>query len=373
MQIVFSNNTIDVNGLYPFTLTRRIEDIRIGIFTIKEKWTKALKATIVSESNLNKSSHTLIVSANIIPGKKMIAMAKQLIPGEQLCDGKGNVLVHYISSKPQTSRQIIVDDFFRIEYPWHIFQYNAKAIQWDFELAKKGRKSVETFSTIKISNKKNVFIEKGAVVKHTIINADEGPVFIEKEALVMEGCLLRGPIYIGKGAVLKMGTKVYGATTIGPGCTVGGEIKNSVLFAFSNKAHDGYLGDSVIGEWCNLGGGTSNSNIKNTGGDITVHLQHASFSVGKKCGVLMGDYSRTAINTSINTGTVIGVSANIFGQGLTPKHIPSFSWGFNDSIKYKLDKALKDIQQWKSFKKAALTDSEKEIIAKIYKSKIKEK
>ena len=154
----------------------------------------------------------------------------------------------------------------------------------------------------------------------------------------MEG-LLRGPLYIGKGAVVKMGAKIYGATTIGPGCTVGGEIKNSVLFAFSNKAHDGYLGDSVIGEWCNIGAGTSNSNLKNTAGDITVHLQGTAFKAGRKCGVLMGDFSRTA-NTSVNTGTVIGASANVFGCGLSPK-CSFFSWGYNDTVKY----------DWKGFQR----------------------
>lgn len=142
----------------------------------------------------------------------------------------------------------------------------------------------------------------------------------------MEGCLLRGPLAIGERTTVKMGTKIYGATTVGPKCTVGGEIKNSVFFGHSNKAHDGYLGDAVIGEWCNLGAGTSCSNVKNTASNVMVWTPKGLMNAGKKCGVIMGDYSRTAINTSINTGTIIGVSSNVFGNGLTPKYIPSFSW-----------------------------------------------
>ncbi|MEE6187061.1 putative sugar nucleotidyl transferase [Niabella digestorum] len=368
MRLLFSHTNIDVKNLYPFTLTRRVEDIRVGIFTIREKWLKGLglrESAIVTSS----ADDTLIIAANIVPGKGMINKVKKLKPGQRMSDEAGNTLVQYgmtVSGEP-----VVVDDFLRIEYSWNIFQYNGQALTWDFDLARKGRKPMSSLKNIYVSNKKNVFIEKGAVVKHAIINADEGPVFIEKGALIMEGALLRGPLYIGNGAVIKMGAKIYGATTIGPGCTVGGEVKNSVLFAYSNKAHDGYLGDSVIGEWCNLGGGTSNSNLKNTGGDITVYLQRQAFKVGKKCGVLMGDYTRTAVNTSINSGTVIGISANVFGTGLTPKYIPSFSWGYDDKVKYKLDKALQDIEQWKSFKNAILTEEEKQLITNIYKSKTK--
>jgi hypothetical protein len=171
---------------------------------------------------------------------------------------------------------------------------------------------------------------------------------------------------MGEKAVLKMGTKVYGATSLGPGCVGGGEIKNAVLFGYSNKAHDGYLGDSVIGEWCNLGAGTSNSNLKNTAGDVMLWTPNGQVNVGQKCGVLMGDYSRTMINTSLNTGTVIGVSCNVFGAGLTPKYLPAFSWG-NDGIeRYRLENALTDIDNWKKLKGQSLTAAEETILKYIY-------
>ncbi|MCH5599303.1 putative sugar nucleotidyl transferase [Niabella ginsengisoli] len=362
MKIVFSSENIELSKLYPFCLTRRPEEIRVGIFSIREKWLLALDGEGFLEED------DLIVTANIIPGGDLIAKAKDLKPGERICDEIGNILVQYASDKT-IAKNIVTDNFLRIEFSWNIFQYNAKAIEWDFDLAKRGRLKATPHDHVLISNEGHVFIEEGAVLKHVIINADDGSVFIEKGALVMEGALLRGPLYIGAGAVVKMGTKIYGASTIGPGCTVGGEIKNAVLFENSNKAHDGYLGDSVIGAWCNLGGGTSNSNLKNTAGDITVHLHDKQFIAGKKCGVLMGDFSRTAINTSINTGAVIGVGANVFGSGLTPKHIPSFSWGFCDVVKYKLDKALRDADAWKRFKGQSLTAQEIETLTNIYKSK----
>jgi UDP-N-acetylglucosamine diphosphorylase/glucosamine-1-phosphate N-acetyltransferase len=182
----------------------------------------------------------------------------------------------------------------------------------------------------------------------------------------MEGTLIRGPVAICNNAVIKMGTRLYGGTTIGPYCTAGGEIKNSVFFAYSNKAHDGYIGDSVIGEWCNLGAGTSNSNIKNTASPVVVYTPNGPKTAGTKCGVIMGDYSRTAINTSINTGTVIGVCANVYGQGLTPKYIPSFSWGSEGVERYRLEKAFEDISNWKSFKGSELSESEKSFLQHIF-------
>jgi UDP-N-acetylglucosamine diphosphorylase/glucosamine-1-phosphate N-acetyltransferase len=231
----------------------------------------------------------------------------------------------------------------------------------------------------------NIFIEEGALVRHAILNAEEGPIFIARNAQVMEGVCLRGPLYIGEKAVVKMGATIYGATTIGPGCVIGGEVKNAVFFANSNKGHDGYIGDSVIGEWCNFGAGTSSSNMKNNIGNVDYQLVDTFLVTGqKKGGVIMGDYSRTAINTSINTGTMIGVSAHVFGTGLTPKIIPNFSWGFeprsgefprrytNESVPgnspclYDLDKALRDADAWKQLKGDALTGIEKNILTELY-------
>ena len=182
----------------------------------------------------------------------------------------------------------------------------------------------------------------------------------------MEGCKIRGPFALGEKSVLKMGSKVYGATSVGPYCIVGGEIKNSVLFGFSNKAHDGYLGDSVIGEWCNLGAGTSNSNLKNNAGKIRIWTPKGEINAGFKCGVLMGDYSRSSINTSFNTGTVVGACCNVFGGNLTPAYLPSFSWGNDGFERYEFDKALRDIENWKKLKGQEITENEKTILKYIF-------
>lgn len=182
----------------------------------------------------------------------------------------------------------------------------------------------------------------------------------------MEGCLIRGPFALGEGATLKMGARVYGATTVGPHCIAGGEIKNSVLFGYSNKAHDGYLGDSVIGEWCNLGAGTTNSNVKNTAGEVTL-WDNASkqFSpAGIKAGLIMGDYSRSAINTAFNTGTVVGICCNVFGEGFPPKLVPDFTWG---QERYVFEKAIRDIENWKKLKGKTLLEKEKKILYHLYK------
>jgi UDP-N-acetylglucosamine diphosphorylase/glucosamine-1-phosphate N-acetyltransferase len=219
-----------------------------------------------------------------------------------------------------------------------------------------------------VINPSQVFIEEGAVVEHCILNASEGSIYIGKNALLMEGSMLRGPVAICENAVVKMGSKLYSGTTIGPNCTAGGEIKNSILTANSNKAHDGYLGDSLVGEWCNMGAGTSNSNIKNTAGNIKLQLGKIIVDAGVKFGMLMGDYSRAAINTSFNTGTVVGVCCNVFNNGLTPKYIPDFSWGCNDGIKYELPKAFKDIDNWKKLKGQSITETEKKILEDISKN-----
>jgi UDP-N-acetylglucosamine diphosphorylase / glucose-1-phosphate thymidylyltransferase / UDP-N-acetylgalactosamine diphosphorylase / glucosamine-1-phosphate N-acetyltransferase / galactosamine-1-phosphate N-acetyltransferase len=253
-----------------------------------------------------------------------------------------------------------------IRYPWDIFQLNDWAIRQDFELLTAKRKSQRISATNKVIKPSQVFVEKGAKATHCIINASTGPVYIGKDAELMEGSIIRGPFAMGEGACLKMGAKVYGATTLGPYCVAGGEIKNSVLFGYSNKAHDGYLGDSVLGEWCNMGAGTTNSNLKNNASNVNVWTPHGEMNVGIKCGVMMGDYSRTAVNTAINTGTVIGVSCNVFGAGLTPKYIPDFSWGSDGLQRYQLEKALPDIEDWMKLKRKTMTDGQRSILKYIY-------
>lgn len=387
-KIVFTEEYCTPGNLFPFTLTRQIQDIRIGILTIREKWEHFLGVPSFDKfeedyKDLSKSIRIkeaigddifYLIHGNVLPTRKIVRQVKKLKPGQFLSVPEKESFVYCISKKevqdenrikvgePIEAKEVLTE----INYPWNIFELNAWAIEQDFALLTKGRKSQQLSATNNVSHTSPIFLEKGAVVECCFLNTKEGPIYIGKGATVMEGSLLRGPISIGDGAVVKMGAKIYGGTTIGPYCTVGGEIKNSMLFGYSNKAHDGYMGDSVIGEWCNWGAGTSNSNIKNNASGVVVWTPNGAVNVGLKCGVLMGDYSRTAINTSINTGTVVGVCANVYGNGLTPKYIPSFSWGSDGLQRYDLEKALADINNWKVLKGNGLTSEEEIILKHIY-------
>lgn len=323
--------------LFPFTLTRHVADLRVGILTIREKWERLTGQPVVLVNGVH-SSKEVVFPANVIPFREFIpelmtssALNNSRNPAEKL-----------------------------LQYPWDIFQHNDWAIREDFTLITDNRQSQKIPPGVQTLEPANIFIEEGATLTDCTLNASTGPIYIGRNALIMEGALIRGPFALCEGAVVKMGAKIYGATTIGPYSTAGGEIKNSVVLGYSNKAHDGYLGDSVIGEWCNLGAGTTTSNLKNNAGVIKVWHQgsHTLKEAGMKCGLLMGDYSRCAINTSFNSGTVVGVSANVFGEGLTPSYIPDFAWGYKPLVKYEFDKALRDISNWKKLKGKILSEQE---------------
>jgi len=386
-KIVFTEEFCSPETLFPFTLTRQIQDIRVGILTIREKWEKMLDLPSFDKNEgdykdgdasvrFDEGTGDLIylIHGNILPTPALVKKVRALKPGSFLSIPQKESLVYCISAK-----EIIGPDRIRmkdmveyngevkeIRFPWEIFQLNRWALVEDFQLLTAGRKSAKPDESNSLINPKAIFIEKGARISFSVLNATEGPIYIGKDAELMEGTLIRGPVAIGASAVVKMGTRIYGATTIGPRCTVGGEIKNSVFFGHSNKAHDGYIGDAVIGEWCNMGAGTSNSNVKNNASSVQIHTPGGKVDVGLKCGVIMGDYTRTAINTSINTGTVIGVCANVFGGGLTPKFIPSFSWGSDGVERYRFDKAITDIENWKALKEQRVTDTEKTILKHIF-------
>lgn len=386
-KIVFTEEFCQPQNLFPFTLTRQIQDIRVGILTIREKWEQYLglpsfdkqegdykdldRAMVINEHIDDDILY--LIHGNVLPSARIAAKIRKLKPGEFLSLPEKENFVFCISKKHiRNEHQIKVEkaveleeEFRDIVFPWDICKLNFWAIKEDFALLTKNRSS-QISSTNRVTSPENIFIEKGAQVEHCFLNASDGPIYIGRNAVVMEGSMLRGPLAICEGAVVKMGAKIYGGTTIGPNCVVGGEIKNSVFFSNSNKGHDGYIGDSVIGEWCNLGAGTSNSNLKNNASNILVYTPDGPVNVGIKCGVLMGDYSRTAINTSINTGTVIGVSCNVFGNGLTPKYIPSFSWGSEGIKRYEFNKALADIENWKNLKHLSVTDSERYILRHIF-------
>lgn len=330
MKIDFEKN-IEPVALYPFTAVRSTEDIRVGILTAKERWAILLDRFGFSTV---KTADNILVSANY--------------------------------AKAWLSEKIVLaNEYHYLQNAWDIVKYNSWAIKNDFEIVTHNRSSAVISSTNKIIAPENVFVEAGVKMEYCIINASEGPVYIGKNALIMEGSMLRGPIAICDGAVVKMGAKIYGATTIGPQCVAGGEIKNSVMLANSNKAHDGYLGDSVIGEWCNLGAGTSNSNLKNNAGIVKAwsEADKEFLPVGIKCGLLMGDYSRCAINTSFNTGTTVGICSNIFGTENPPKKVNDFSWGKEIYI---FDKAVEDIGNWMLLKNKTITEQEIETLRTLY-------
>ena len=391
LKIIFTEEYCKPANLHPFTYTRHIQDIRIGILTIREKWERYLKISsadkwqnhylddehsIKIEKSIGKDGF-LMIHANVLPTKSIISKLKKLENGEFLSSAKEGGFAYKFSHKEvldlhkiKINRPVDYKNEIKVlHYPWQIFQMNDWAIRADFELITSGRKSKAISKTNKLINASQIFVETGAKLEYCTLNAGDGPIYIGKNANVMEGSLLRGPIAICEGAVVKMGTKIYGATTVGPFCTVGGEIKNSVLFGFSNKAHEGYLGDAVLGEWCNLGAGTSNSNVKNNAGEVKywVDADKKEMSAGTKGGLLMGDYSKAAINTSFNTGTVVGVCCNLITPSLTPKLIPNFSWGADGITKYELNKALIDIDNWKKLKGQTITDREKQILTDIYK------
>lgn len=387
-KIIFTEEFCQPEKLYPFTLTRQLQDIRVGILTIREKWEKmlGLESFDKNEDDYKDLSRAVNIAAvigkddcymvhgNVLPTAQLIRAIRQLKNGESLATAGGNTIAYKFSRKEIMDqhririRKVISfpGEVKTITYPWDIFQLNDWAIRQDFALLTARRKSQPLSRTNKVTRSSQVFLEKGARVEHCIINASAGPVYIGKNAEIMEGCIIRGPFAMGEKACLKMGTKIYGATTLGPASVGGGEIKNSVLFGYSNKAHEGYLGDAVIGEWCNLGAGTSNSNLKNNAGIVKIWTPEGEMPAGQKCGVLMGDYSRTAINTSINTGTVIGACCNVFGNGLTPKYIPGFSWGSEGVKRYTLEKAMSDIENWKQLKGQTLSDDEKTVLTYIF-------
>lgn len=381
--VLFDNQNRD--SLYPLSANRAVADLRCGIFSFKERWEQISgeKVFVHSVSYLSALYESipveelLWIDASLIPDKETIAQILSLQSNTCLIE-KQTILAARVTIKSslftpynildQCKKESIAGSFKILKFPWQIFQWNEEGIRNDFTLITAKRELTELPETNQYAGRENIFIEEGVSINFCVINASAGPVYIAKNALVMEGCTLRGPLAIGQSAVLKMGTRVYGGTTIGPNCTVGGELKNAVLQAFSNKAHHGYLGDAVIGQWCNLGAGTSNSNVKNTGGTVRVFNKSTNsfIAAGNKCGVIMGDYSRTAINTSINTGTVIGVCCNVFGERLTPKYIPDFNWGTKTINYYAIDKAVIHLQNWKKMKQQIFTDVEISILKYIF-------
>jgi UDP-N-acetylglucosamine diphosphorylase/glucosamine-1-phosphate N-acetyltransferase len=331
------------NSLLPFTFTRPVADIRIGVLTIREKWEKFLgfTTTSITEEYLEAKypmvelEENVLINASFLPTKSLVEQVRNLSENQAIF--KGEEVIAFFTSDTQEDvdftlyKQIECSgDVLQLKNTWDIFSLNDKAIKADYDLITQGRTSAPIPEGVHAINKENIFIEEGATISFSSLNASTGPIYIGKDSEIMEGCLVRGPFAMCEHSVLKMGAKVYGATTLGPYCKVGGEVNNSVLFGFSNKGHEGFLGNSVLGEWCNVGADTNTSNLKNNYAEVKLwdyHKERFTNTGLQFCGLMMGDHSKCGINTMFNTGTVIGVSANIFGSGFPRNFIPSFSWG----------------------------------------------
>ncbi|WP_411811850.1 GlmU family protein [Chryseobacterium scophthalmum] len=383
MQLVFSDAQYWEDFL-PLTFTRPVAEMRCGILTFSERWQKILETTEVSwftEMYLQQKfrepekKESLFLVTNFLPTETVIQQIKDLKQGEALVY-EDELVAAKINMEGFSLNQIekmtdIKEELVFFKKPTDLFTYNKEAIDFDFELLTKGKVSQELSSTNGfLGNKEDLFIEEGGEIEFSTINTKTGKIYIGKNAEVMEGCNLRGPIALCEGSKFNLGAKIYGATTIGPHSKVGGEVSNIIIFGYSNKGHDGFVGNSVIGEWCNLGADTNSSNLKNNYGNVklwnyrTKDFQDTGLQFA---GLIMGDHSKTAINTQLNTGTVIGVASNIFKEGFPPNLIENFSWGgFKDDERFKLDKAYEVAEKVMARRKLPLTDDDKAILKHIF-------
>ncbi|MEO8517497.1 MAG: GlmU family protein [Flavobacterium sp.] len=331
------------NALLPFTFTKPVADILIGIMTIRQKWEMYLGSTttILTEEYLSEKfpmvemEENVMINASFLPNAILAEMVGNL--GTNQAIFKGDDVIAFFTSENQEEIDFdtyeIIEfegDCLMVEHTWDIFSKNGDAIREDFELLTYDRKSQPIPKSVNTIAKENIFIEEGAKLEFVTLNATNGPIYIGKNAEIMEGSVIRGPFALGEDSTVKMASKIYGPTTVGPFSKVGGEVNNSVISAYSNKGHDGFLGNSVLGEWCNIGADSNNSNLKNNYEEVKLwsYETEGFAKTGLQfCGLMMGDHSKCGINTMFNTGTVIGVSANIFGAGFPRNFVPSFSWG----------------------------------------------
>lgn len=347
--ILFDDSTW--NELRPLTFTRPVAEVRVGILTIREKWENYLSASLSHSTQEYLSTkfpivlkeENVFINGSVLPTESLKLEILKLNLGEVLVQ-RETVLAakllasdaELISSMDLSKAKEYDQEVVKISKSYDIFSLNDRALRDDFELLTKGRKSQAISETVNVLGKENVFLEEGANVEFATLNAQKGPIYIGKNAEIMEGSLVRGPLAMCENSVLKLGTKIYGATTLGPFCKCGGELNNVVLFGYSNKGHDGFLGNAVIGEWCNIGADTNNSNLKNNYSEVKLWNYTAGRfdKTGMQfCGTIMGDHSKCGINTMLNTGTVIGVSANVYGAGFPRNFIPSFAMGGNHGFK----------------------------------------
>jgi UDP-N-acetylglucosamine diphosphorylase/glucosamine-1-phosphate N-acetyltransferase len=374
-------------NLLPLTFTRPVSDLRVGIMTIKEKWEYYFDTSfsVLTQDYMKSKYPTIIkrenilINSSILPDDKIIQAISELKNNNYLKQNDIIIAVKLDKQGVENFESLNFLNLFSINYPneidrieqvWQIFSKNGKEIERDFFNITKGRKSISISNTNTVFNEKNIFVEEGAEIECSVLNAKDGYIYIAKNAIIMENCVIRGSLALGENSQLKVGTTIYGPTTIGFGSKVGGEINNSVIWGNSNKAHDGFLGNSVLGEWCNLGAGTNNSNLKNNYLPVKLwnYREQSFVKTGLQfCGLVMGDHSKCGINTMFNTGTVVGLSANIYGTGFPRNFIPSFSWGGAHGLTdYQLNKAIETAQIVLSRRNLEFTDMDNHIFEHVY-------
>lgn len=383
MNLILFDDPSMRNGLLPITLTRPVAEMRVGILTIAEKWEnyfsqKSSRSTpgyLAIKFPTKISSDNLWINGAVCPDEKLVAAIKALKPEEALYRNSKIIAVRtHESELPEVitgNATAYTGEIVLIDRPWKIFQHNGNQIRADFKLITANRKSASINDPhTRTYNEQNIFLEEGVILHAALLNAENGPIYLGKNAQVQEGSIVRGPFSLGEESIINMGGKMRADTTVGPFCKIGGEVSNSVLFGYSNKAHDGFLGNSVLGEWCNLGAGTTTSNLKNNYDTVKLwsYAENNFMSTGiPNCGLIMGDHSKSGINTMFNTGTVVGVSSNIFGGGFPSKHVPSFQWGGAGGFEiYHFEKAIETAARVLGRRNITLQEIEKGILKNIF-------
>ena len=368
--------------LLPLTYTKPVADLRIGILTIREKWEKWLDATTtsVTEEYLSgkfpmvEMAENIMICGSVLPSPELVGQVQSLQSGQAIYQNEELLAFHAIENEEvdlETIERIEFEgELIIIRHTWDLFRNNGPALEADFELLTEGRKSAPIPSTVHCINKERIFLEEGVDIEIAVLNAKKGPIYIGKNAEVHEGSLIRGPFAMGEYSVVKMGSKVYGPTTLGPKSKIGGEVNNAILSGYCSKGHDGYLGNAVVGEWCNMGADSNNSNLKNTYAEVKMwdYAEERFVKTGLQfCGLILGDHSKTGINTMFNTGTVVGVSANIYGSNFPRNFVPSFSWGGALGFKtYTLSKAIETAELVTKRKNEDFTEEDRKIFEHIF-------
>jgi UDP-N-acetylglucosamine diphosphorylase/glucosamine-1-phosphate N-acetyltransferase len=391
--ILFDESNVRTN-LLPLTFMRPVGDIRIGILTIREKWEKLLdsKTSTLTDAYLSKKfpilkeETNILINGAILPNEEIVRLIKNLKPNQTIVSNDSIIALHITaeeleklgdSSHDGIEEIEVKDTPFKLNNTWEIFPYTGQAIEDDFKLLTEGRKSQPLSNTNRVIGNGKIFLEKGAVVECAILNTTHGPIYVGADAEIMEGAMIRGPFALCAHAQVKMAAKIYGPTTIGPYSRIGGEVNNSVIFGYSNKAHDGFLGHSVIAEWCNIGADSNTSNLKNTYDEVRLWNYQKTTFVSTSlqfCGLIMGDHSKCGIDTMFNTGTVVGVNANIFGAGFQRNFIPSFTWGGTGRHSdYNLQKALEVAEAVFRRRDIVFTEAEKQLLSEVYRMTLKNK